>query len=106
MPQYECDLCSGNPLQGQRRRQFCHYAGSLGRGWALIKKWLRRSRIFIARDAKKERESSAGATWLLGTLATPRKMRLDVAPNGAGRLNECRSYKDFAPTELVIGSTG
>jgi hypothetical protein len=32
-------------------------------------------------------------------------MLLDVAPNGAGRLFGCQSYKDFAPTELVIDST-
>jgi len=25
----------------------------------------------------------------------------DAAPNGAGRLLDCRSYKDSAPTELV-----
>jgi hypothetical protein len=28
-------------------------------------------------------------------------MPFDVAPNGADRLLDCRSYKDFAPTELV-----
>jgi hypothetical protein len=34
MPQYECDLCSGNPRQALRHRRFCRYTGSLGRDWS------------------------------------------------------------------------
>jgi len=40
------------------------------------------------------------------TLAKVGKMLCDVAPNGAGRLFDCRSYKDFAPTELVSRTAG
>jgi hypothetical protein len=33
-------------------------------------------------------------------------MRLDAAPTELARVGGCRGYKDFAPTELLIGLLG
>jgi hypothetical protein len=36
----------------------------------------------------------------MGTLVARRYALFEAAPNGANRVQNCRCYKDFAPTEL------
>jgi hypothetical protein len=62
----------------------------------LLKKRLRRSQIFIARDAKTRDQLRRSDTQLETTFY--------AAPNGADRVYLNVGYKDSAPRELVIRS--